>query len=185
MLRRRPRRTSMPASRPPRFSPIPAMHATAVRGKSRRPMRDSCGNIIPPARGKRPPWRLILPRSALIRGRFSSGGHPCWARGRQPPQGPIRPNLRTPRRGSRATAVGRPSRANRPQVQTWRAWSGLVVPRRVWKPATSRLLARREAVPRPLRRKPPPRPRRGSLRSKTSRSSAEPVAFPENRIPGF
>ncbi len=67
-LRRRPNRTSMPASPPRKFSPTPATPATAARGKSSQPVRASCGNIIPPAGGKPRPWPLILPRSAVMPG---------------------------------------------------------------------------------------------------------------------
>src|SRR5262245_13806137 len=150
----------MPASPPRKFSPTPATRATAARGKSGQPVRPSCGNIIPPARGKPRPWRLISPRRAVTRGRSNSGGRQPWARARRPRRG-----------ATKATAVGRRSRANPRQVRPRRARSGLAVPPRAWKRAICRSLPRREAGSRLLRRKLSWRHRHGRTQSKTSRNS--------------
>src|SRR6516162_3650297 len=151
----------MPASPPRKFSPTPATRATAARGKSGQPARPSCGNIIPPARGKPRPWRLISPRWAVTRGRSNSGGRQPWARARRPRRG-----------ATKATAVGRRSRANPRQVRPRRARSGLAVPPRAWKRAICRSLPRREAGPRLLRRKLSWRHRHGRTQSKTSQNCA-------------
>src|SRR6516164_6337381 len=158
--RRRPKQTSMPASPPRKFSPTPATRATAARGKSGQPARPSCGNIIPPARGKPRPWPLISPRWVVTRGRSNSGGPQPWARARRPRRG-----------ATKATAAARRSRANPRQVRPRRARSGLAVPPRAWKRAICRSLPRREAGPRLLRRKLSWRHRHGRTRSKTSRNS--------------
>ena len=160
----------MPASPPRKFSPTPATRATAARGKSGQPARPSCGNIIPPARGKPRPWRLISPRWAVTRGRSNSGGRQPWARARRPRRG-----------ATKATAVGRRSRANPRQVRPRRARSGLAVPPRAWKRAICRSLPRREAGPRLLRRKLSWRHRHGRTQSKTSRNSAETAVAAELR----
>src|SRR6266446_10061523 len=163
MRRRRPNRISTPASRPRKYSPILATRATAVRGKLGQRARLSCGNIIPPAAGKRRQWPLIWPRSGAMRGRSNSGGPPRWARARRPRREP-----------TKATAVGRPSRVSRRQARPPPARFGLGFPPRVWKRAICRLLLRREALlPRPVRRKPPWQHRRGRAASKPSRNSAK------------
>src|SRR5215471_2788071 len=154
----------MPASLPRKSSPTPATPATAVRGKSGRPARPSCGNIIPPARGKPRPWPFISSRSAAIRGRSNSGGPQPWARARRPRRG-----------ATKATAVGRRSRANPRLARLRRAQPVLVVLPRAWKRAICRSLPRREAPARLVRRKRSWRHRRGRTPSKTSRNSARAV----------
>jgi len=150
----------MQESQPRKYSPIPATRATAVRGKLGRQARLSCGNIIPPAPGKPRQWPLILPRSGAIRGRSNSGGPPRWARARRPRRGP-----------TKAAAVGRPSRVSRRRARPPPARPGLGFPPRVWKRAICRLLPRREALQRPVRRKPPWQ-HRGGRTSKPLRNSA-------------
>src|SRR5262249_30535293 len=148
--------TSMQESQPRKYSPTPATPATAVRGKSGQRARLSCENIIPPAPGKRRRWPLILPRSGAKRGRYNRGGPRRWARDRR--------HSREPTKGK---AVGRPSRVSRRRP----APSGLGFPPRVWKRAICRLLPRRKALLRLLRREPPWQHRRGRT-SKPSRNSA-------------
>jgi len=147
----------MQESQPRKYSPTPATRATAVRGKLGQRARLSCGNIIPPAAGKRRRWPLILPRSGATRGRSNSGGPRRWARARRPRRGP-----------TKATAVGRPSRVSRRQARPRPARSSLGFPPRAWKRAICRLLPRREAL---LSRKPPRQHRRGRT-SRPSRNSA-------------
>ena len=153
--RRGPKRTSTRESRRRKFSPTPAARATAVREKSSKPAQHFCGSTTPRVRGKRRPWLLILPRSAVIPGRFNSGVHPHRARDRRHRLGSIRPSLGM--RRSRGTAA--PSER-----------SGRVVHPRAWRRAISPSLPRKEAVPRLARRKLPPRRRRGNPPAKTSRS---------------
>lgn len=150
----------MQESQPRKYSPTPATRATAVRGKLGQRARLSYGNIIPPAPGRRRRWPLILPRSGATRGRSNSGGPRPWARARRPRRGP-----------TKAAAVGRSSRVSRRQARPRPARPGLGFPPRVWKRAICRLLPRREALLRPVRRKPPWQHRRGRT-SKPSRNSA-------------
>jgi len=150
----------MHESQPRKYSPTPATRATAARGKLGPRARLSCGNIIPPAPGKRRRWPLILPRSGATRGRSNSGGLRRWARARRPRRGP-----------TKATAVGRPTRASRPQARPRPARTGLGFPPRVWKRAICRLLLRQEALLRLVRRKPPWQHRRGRT-SRPLRNSA-------------
>src|SRR5262249_50215764 len=103
LLRRRPKRTSMPASRPRKFSPTLAARATAVRGKSGQPARPSCGNIIPPAGGEPPPRPPISPRAAVVPGRAHQGRPPTLGAGQAAAPGTDQGN------GRRTSEQGQPS----------------------------------------------------------------------------